>query len=44
MIGWIVLGILVFILAVLVIYVITIYNGFVAVKHNIERRVAEAAL
>lgn len=37
MTGWIILGILVFILAALVIYVITIYNGFVALKNNIER-------
>ena len=37
MTGWIVLGVLVFILAVLVIYIITLYNGFVALKNNIER-------
>ncbi len=37
MIGWIVLGVLVFILVVLVIYIITIYNGFIALKNNIER-------
>ena len=37
MTGLIVLGVLVFLLAVLVIYVIMIYNGFVALKNNIER-------
>ena len=37
MTGWIVLGVLVFIVAALVIYVIAIYNGFVALKNNIER-------
>ncbi len=37
MTGWIVLGVLVLILVALVIYVITIYNGFVALKNNIER-------
>jgi LemA protein len=37
MTGWIILGVLVFILAILVIYVVTIYNGFVALKNNIER-------
>ena len=37
MTGWIVLGVLVFILVGLVLYVITIYNGFVALKNNIER-------
>ena len=37
MAGWIALGILVFIIAALVLYVITIYNGFVSLKNNIER-------
>jgi len=37
MTGWIVFGALVLILAALVIYVITIYNGFVALKNNIGR-------
>jgi LemA protein len=37
MTGWIVLGVLVFILVGLVLYIITIYNGFVALKNNIER-------
>src|SRR6056297_4116843 len=37
MTGWIVLGVVIFILLALVVYVITIYNGFVALKHNIER-------
>jgi len=37
MTGWIVLGVLIFLLAALVIYVIMIYNGFVALKNNIER-------
>ena len=37
MTGWIVLGIVVFILLALVVYTITIYNGFVALKNNIER-------
>lgn len=37
MTGWIALGILVFIIAALVLYVITIYNGFVSLKNNIER-------
>lgn len=37
MTGWIVLGVLVFVLVALVFYVITIYNGFVALKNNIER-------
>jgi len=37
MTGWIVLGVLALILAALVIYVITLYNGFVALKNNIER-------
>jgi len=37
MTGWIVLGVLVLILVAVVIYVITIYNGFVALKNNIER-------
>ena len=37
MTGWIVLGVLVFLLAALIIYVIMIYNGFVALKNNIER-------
>ncbi len=37
MTGWIVLGVLVFILVGLVLYVITIYNGFISLKNNIER-------
>src|SRR6056297_4077214 len=37
MTGWIVLGVVVFILLALVVYVITIYNGFIALKNNIER-------
>jgi len=37
MTGWIVLGVLVLILVAVIIYVITIYNGFVALKNNIER-------
>ena len=36
-VGWIILGVLVFILVALVFYIITIYNGFVALKNNIER-------
>lgn len=37
MTGWIVLGVVLFILVGLVVYVITIYNGFVTLKNNIER-------
>ena len=37
MIGWIIFGVLLFMLAAIVIYVIMIYNGFVALKNNIER-------
>jgi LemA protein len=37
MVGWIVLGVLVFVLLVVGVYVVTIYNGFVALKNNIER-------
>lgn len=37
MTGWIVLGGLAFLLAVLILYVIILYNGFVALKNNIER-------
>jgi len=37
MAGWITLGVLVFILAILAVYAVTIYNGFVALKNNIER-------
>ncbi len=36
-IGWIVLGILAILVVALVIYVITIYNGFILLKNNIER-------
>lgn len=35
--GWILLGILVLVVAALVLYVIIIYNGFIALKNNIER-------
>lgn len=37
MAGWITLGIVVLIMAALVLYVIIIYNGFVALKNNIEQ-------
>ena len=37
MVGWIVLGVLVFILAFLVLYVIIVYNGLVSLKNNIEK-------
>ncbi len=37
MTGWIILGVLALILFGLVVYVIIIYNGFVALKNNIER-------
>ncbi len=37
MTGWIVLGVLGFILAVLVLYVIAVYNGLVSLKNNIEK-------
>ncbi len=37
MTGWIVLGVLVFILALLVLYVIVVYNGLVRLKNNIEK-------
>jgi LemA protein len=37
MIGWIVLGVLLLILTVLVVYVITIYNGLVSLKNNIDK-------
>ena len=37
MTGWIVLGVLVFIVVALIVYVIAIYNGFIALKNNIER-------
>ena len=37
MTGWIVLGVLVFILAVLVLYVIVVCNGLVRLKNNIEK-------
>jgi LemA protein len=37
MTGWIVLGVLAFLLAVIILYVIILYNGFVALKNNIER-------
>ncbi|MBW2520137.1 MAG: LemA family protein [Deltaproteobacteria bacterium] len=37
MTGWIVLGVFVFIVVALIVYVIVIYNGFVALKNNIER-------
>lgn len=37
MTGWIVLGVLVLIVALAVLYVIVIYNGFVAMKNGIER-------
>ncbi|MCK4510076.1 MAG: LemA family protein, partial [Desulfuromonadales bacterium] len=36
-VAWIVLGVLVFVIVALVLYVITIYNGFVALKNNIKR-------
>ena len=37
MIGWIVLGVLVLIIALVVLYTIVIYNGFIAMKNSIER-------
>ncbi len=37
MTGWIVLGVLVLILAGLVLYVITVYNGLVSLKNNIDK-------
>ncbi len=37
MIGWTVLGVLVLIIALVVIYTIIIYNGFIAIKNSIER-------
>jgi len=37
MVGWIVLGVLVFILAVIILYVIIVYNGLVSLKNNIEK-------
>ncbi len=37
MTGWIVLGVFVFILVVLVLYVIAVYNGLVRLKNNIEK-------
>jgi len=37
MTGWIVLGVLLLLLAVLALYVILIYNGFVQLKNNINR-------
>jgi len=37
MTGWIVLGVLVLLLAAVIIYVIIIYNGFVALKNNISQ-------
>ena len=37
MVGWIILGILVFILVVLILYVIVVYNGLVRLKNNIEK-------
>ncbi|PLX81241.1 MAG: LemA family protein [Desulfuromonas sp.] len=37
MTGWIVLGVFVFILVVLVLYVIAVYNGLVSLKNNIEK-------
>jgi LemA protein len=36
-VGWVVVGVLVFVVVLMVIYVITIYNGFVSLKNNIER-------
>ena len=37
MTGWIVLGVLVLIIALVVLYTIIIYNGFVALKNNINQ-------
>lgn len=37
MTGWLVLGIVGVVIAAIVIYIITIYNGFIALKNNIER-------
>jgi len=37
MIGWIILGVLVFIISVLILYVIVVYNGLVRLKNNIEK-------
>jgi len=37
MAGWITLGIILLILAGLIFYVIIIYNGFVALKNNINQ-------
>jgi LemA protein len=36
-IGWIVLGVLVLLLLATAVYVVTIYNGFVSLRNNIER-------
>lgn len=37
MTGWIVLGVLLLLLAAIIIYVIIIYNGFIALKNNINQ-------
>ncbi|WP_020675123.1 LemA family protein [Geopsychrobacter electrodiphilus] len=37
MIGWIVLGVLALLFALVVIYVIVLYNGFVSMKNSIDR-------
>ena len=37
MTGWLVFGIVGVVIAAIVIYIITIYNGFIALKNNIER-------
>ncbi len=37
MTGWIVLGVLVLMMALVAIYIVVIYNGFVALKNSIER-------
>ncbi len=37
MTGWIVLGVLVLVIALVVLYIIVIYNGFVAMKNSIDR-------
>ncbi len=37
MTGWITLGIILLILLALIFYIIVIYNGFVALKNNIDQ-------
>ncbi len=37
MTGWIALGVILFILTILILYVITVYNGLVTLKNNIDK-------